>query len=265
MTKTAERYSNTADAQVFLDRGSPAYLGGTAEFLCDSETAGRTIGSLADCVRKGGTIDEQNGAVTPNHAMWVKFARGMAPLMMPAAQFMAGQIPAQGAAKVLDIAAGHGMFGIMAAKRNPQAQVVALDWPAVLEVAKEHAAEMGVADRYQTIPGSAFEVNWGGDYDAVLLPNFLHHFDLGTCDSVIGKAYSALKPGGKLLVLEFVPDADRTTPPNVARFAVTMLCSTPSGNAHTFEDYRPLLDRAGFRTNEIRRLETQQSVIVSVK
>ena len=86
-----------------------------------------------------------------------------------------------GPVRVLDIAAGHGLFGIEVAKQNPQAASSALDWAPVLEVAKANARKAGVGDRYQTLPGSAFDVDYGGPYDIVLLTNFLHHFDPPTC------------------------------------------------------------------------------------
>jgi 2-polyprenyl-3-methyl-5-hydroxy-6-metoxy-1,4-benzoquinol methylase len=79
--------------------------------------------------------------------------------------------------RVLDIAAGHGLFGIEIAKQNREAHIVALDWARVLDVAYENACKAGVGKRYERLPGSAFEVDYGGPYDAVLLTNFLHHFD----------------------------------------------------------------------------------------
>ena len=79
--------------------------------------------------------------------------------------------------KVLDIAAGHGMYGVTIAKQNPNAEIFAVDWPQVLQVAEENANAAGVAARYHKIPGSAFEVDFGNDYDLVLLTGFLHHFD----------------------------------------------------------------------------------------
>ena len=73
--------------------------------------------------------------------LWVQFARAMAPMMMPAAMGIADvlQIASAGPVRVLDIAAGHGMFGIVLAQRNPRAEVVAVDWPGVLGVALENA------------------------------------------------------------------------------------------------------------------------------
>jgi methylase of polypeptide subunit release factors len=97
---------------------------------------------------------------------------------MPA-ELMAGLVDPGGKQKlkILDIAAGHGLYGIAFAKRNPQTQIVALDWANVLEVAKENARKAGVLDRYSTIAGSAFDVDFGEGYDLVLLTNFLHHFE----------------------------------------------------------------------------------------
>jgi SAM-dependent methyltransferase len=109
-------------------------------------------------------------------------------MMIPAARAIAGLVAGpSGALKVLDIAAGHGLFGITIAQRNPLAQIVAVDWPAVLAVASEHAQAVQVHDRYRTLPGDAFKVGFPGVYDVALVTNFLHHFDPPTCVIFSGK------------------------------------------------------------------------------
>jgi ubiquinone/menaquinone biosynthesis C-methylase UbiE len=148
---------------------------------------------------------------------------------------------------VLDIAAGHGLFGIEVARQNPQARVVAVDWAPVLEVAHANAQKAGVADRYRRLAGSAFEVEYGGPYDITLLTNFLHHFDPPTCVGLLKKVHSALKPGGRAAALEFVPNPDRVSPPMAASFSMTMLASTPSGDAYTFQELETMYREAGFR------------------
>ena len=102
------------------------------------------------------------------------------------------------------------MFGIEIAKQNPQAHVTGLDWAPVLRVALDNARAAGVHDRYDMLPGSAFEVEYGGPYDAVLLTNFLHHFDVPTCVSLLRKVHAALQPGGISATLEFVPNSSRS-------------------------------------------------------
>jgi 2-polyprenyl-3-methyl-5-hydroxy-6-metoxy-1,4-benzoquinol methylase len=123
---------------------------------------------------------------------------------------------------------------------------VAVDWAPVLEVAKANAQKAGVADRYETIPGSAFDVDYRGPYDIVLLTNFLHHFDKPTCVGLLKKVHAALKPGGRAAALEFVPNEDRVSPPMAASFAMTMLATTPSGDAYTFKDLDGMYREAGF-------------------
>src|SRR5829696_6888271 len=117
--------------------------------------------NMTDAVRKGGTPMENDGTIGPDNPVWVKFARGMAPMMSLPAQLMANVVDpgANSKLKILDIAAGHGLFGIAFATRNQQAEVTALDWTAVLELAKENAQKAGISDRYHTIEGSAFDVD----------------------------------------------------------------------------------------------------------
>ncbi|MES1260294.1 MAG: class I SAM-dependent methyltransferase, partial [Acidobacteriota bacterium] len=193
------------------------------------------------------------------------FARSMAPLMRPAAEAIAALVPAAGPIRVLDIAAGHGLFGITIARRNPEAAIVAQDWAAVLEVAKENAAKAGVESRCAALPGSAFEVDFGSGYDFVLITNFLHHFDAATNEAFLRKVHAALKPGGQAITLEFVPDDDRVSPRTPARFALTMLSSTVRGDAYTFAELQSMLCHAGFSDNVCRQIETQQSIIISTK
>ena len=117
------------------------------------------------------------------------------------AQMMA---PSNGPIRVLDIAAGHGMYGVTVAKNLPNVHVTAVDWPAVLEVAKENAAKSGVADRFSTRPGSAFDADLGQGYDYVFITNFLHHFDPATNEKLLRRFHAALKPGGKAFTVEFL-------------------------------------------------------------
>jgi ubiquinone/menaquinone biosynthesis C-methylase UbiE len=267
LTKEGGRYSLTPDSAAFLDRRSPAYMGGTLEFLLAPMLISG-FDDLASAVRKGGTVDREGGTVAPENPVWVKFARAMAPMMAMAAQVMAQLINGeeQRKLKVLDIAAGHGLFGIAVAQQNPQASVVALDWPNVLEVAKENARNAGVSDRYSTIEGSAFDVDYGSGYDVVLLTNFLHHFDPQTCETLLRKVHAALVEGGMAVTLEFVPNEDRVSPPVPASFSMMMLGSTPGGDAYTFPEFDSMFRNAGFAQSELHQLPASpQQLIISRK
>jgi 2-polyprenyl-3-methyl-5-hydroxy-6-metoxy-1,4-benzoquinol methylase len=252
LEKTDNRYLLSRDSAVFLDEASPAYAGGAAAFLL-SPTLRNAFDGLASSVRKGGIAQSDEGTMAPEHPVWIDFARGMAPMMTPAAQLLAGLLPldATHSTRILDIAAGHGVYGIALAQTNPRAQLVAVDWAPVLEVARENAETAGLGDRFSTITGSAFDVELGENYDVALIPNFLHHFDQATCVIFLKKIYRALRPGGSVAVVEFVPNLDRVTPPEVAGFSLVMLATTAAGDAYTFAEFEEMLRAAGF--HEIRQ------------
>ena len=124
---------------------------------------------------------------------------------------------------MLDIAGGHGIFGITIAKNNPNAEIVAVDWASVLEVAQENAEKAGIAGRFRKIPGSAFEVDFETGYDLVLITNFLHHFDIATNEGLLRKVHAAMAPGGRAVTVEFIPNEDRVSPSTDATFSMMML------------------------------------------
>jgi ubiquinone/menaquinone biosynthesis C-methylase UbiE len=251
LTKNSQLYGLTNDSAIFLDRHSPAYMGSVAGFLTMPEIMD-TSKDLTAVVRKGGTLVNDHGTVAPSDPKWVEFARSMAPMMIPAAEAIAGIVKADAGEKwkVLDIAAGHGMFGITLAKQNPNAEIVALDWPRVLDVATENAAKAGVAARHHRIPGSAFEADFGSGYNLILLTNILHHFDPVMIELLLRKVRASLAPNGRAVTLEFVPNEDRVSPPVPASFALVMLASTPEGDAYTFGEYQRMFRDAGYSAIE---------------
>ncbi len=269
LQKEGPDYRSSPDAALFLDENSPAYFGSACRFMLGADMF-ESFSNVAGAVRKGGTLLEGQGTVEPDNPLWVNFARNMAPLVKPSAQFIADlamrDIANDKPFRVLDVAASHGLFGIEMAERHPKAEVVALDWAAVLDVASENAKKAGVADRFTRLPGDAFDVDFGEGYDVVLLANFLHHFDVATCTDFLRKVYRSLNDGGRAVTLEFVPNEDRVSPPEQAAFALTMLATTASGDAYTFKQLESMAADAGFARSELHRMMgPPQSVVVSTK
>ena len=263
LTHDGDRYGLTATAAAFLDRASPGYLGSGITFVASPMIVDGFV-RLTDAVRRGGSAVPDGGALAPEHPVWVEFARAMAPVAGVTAVLLANHLDAEHAPawKILDVAAGHGLYGITLARWNPKATVVALDWRNVLAVAEEHARAAGVQARFRTLPGSAFDVAWGDGYDLVLLPNFLHHFDVPTCERILAKAHAALRPGGRVVIVEFVPDPDRSGPPDAVRFALLMLAGTAGGDAYTFPELRAMLAHTGFGSATLHDLVPSPARIV---
>ena len=268
LTKSGNSYSVTPDTAFFLDNRSPAYLGLAFKFLLHPSQLAHFEHLVQPCGTAGRPIT--TALWRPNDPIWIEFAKGMAPIMMPAAQTMAGllagELGSRPSAKILDIAASHGLFGITVAQRLPKAHIYALDWANVLEVAKENAAKQGLGDRYHLLPGSAFDVDYGAGFDAILITNLLHHFDPAENEKMLKKAHAALNPGGQVLILEFVPNDDRVSPPVPAMFSLTMLGNTPKGDAYTLAEYAAMCRNAGLETPRLVPLEPMpQSLVVARK
>jgi 2-polyprenyl-3-methyl-5-hydroxy-6-metoxy-1,4-benzoquinol methylase len=265
LAKEGEEYSLGIEARLFLDCNSPGYFGGAARFLLDPAITS-PFNDLAQIVRTGRTTLPDEGTVSYDNPVWVEFAEAMAPMQFMPANEIAAIVSSDQELKVLDIAAGHGLFGIMIAQQNPKAQVTALDWANVLAVAARNAERLGVADRLTLLPGDAFTLDFGGPYDLILVTNFFHHFDVPTCEGLIEKVSKSLKSGGKCLTLDFVPNDDRVSPPAAASFAMQMLGGTPSGDAYTLAQYTKMFEKARFSSSVTHTLEKSPcTLIVSTK
>lgn len=267
LTKNGSDYGLTDASAMFLDKRSQTYIGSAVDFIMSPQQR-RGFDDLTAAVRNGGSSVTGDASMDPESEMWVEFARSMAPLMFPTAQAVAEHVGFDTGReiKVLDIAAGHGIYGIMVGQRYPKAQIYGADWNKVLTVAKENAETFGVAARYHTIPGDLLTGDLGSGYDVILVPNFLHHFSKPECIDFLKKLNASLADGGKVITVEFVPNEDRVTPPPEAMFSLVMLAATPAGDAYTFGELKEMFETAGFANNEIVELQPMpQHLVISTR
>jgi hypothetical protein len=263
LRKQDSGYSLTQTSRTFLDENSPLAVGKILDFVAAPEILDLFLKDPASYVRRGGSDGLAN--VSPEHPIWVRFAKAAVPFATAAAKRVAAHAAAlpDPPYTVLDIAAGHGLYGIEVAKVLPEALITALDWAQVLTVARANADAAGVGDRVRMLPGNALDIDWGSDFDLVLLPNFLHHFDCDTCTSLLRKAKASLAVGGQAWAVDLVPNEDRVSPPTPAMFAFWMLATTPGGDAYTISELDKMAQKAGFRGATTRPLApTPESLII---
>lgn len=267
LKKRDDVFHLTREMSMFLERKSPGYLGGSIGFLL-SPYIMDAFRDIASVVRTGELTLPEQGVVAADHPQWVQFARAMAPMMSLPSMLLAevADPSPNRPLRVLDLAAGHGLFGIAIAQRNPQAHVTFLDWENVLGVARESAAKAGVLDRCAFKPGSAFDVELGEGYDVVLLTNFLHHFDEAGCVQVLRRVHASLNEGGRALTFEFISDEDRVSPILPMTFSMMMLGTTPAGEVYTFSDMKHMFLASGFSQVDFRAMPpAQERVVVSLR
>ncbi len=264
LEKENNNYRLTLDSAALLDEKSGQYMGGMLQFLNAPRFWQAAMG-LTETVRQGHTTLSGDGIAGDEAEEWVAFARHMQPMAAGPSQFIAQLLVGERQpARVLDIAAGHGFYGIAVASRAPNAVIVAQDWPKVLAVAESNARAASVGERHHLLPGSAFEVDFGTSFDLVLVTNFLHHFDEQTCIAFLGKVHRAMERGGRLVTLEFIPNEDRVTPAQAAAFSLNMLLQTRAGDAYTESELFRMLTAAGFTSHKVAEVpRSAEKVIVS--
>ena len=249
--KKHDVYALRADAATFLDRRSPEFLGASASAATTGEALFAAFSSLTEAVRRGGTALPAGGTLATEHPIWVEFARAMRAPGVLSARLLADALaePLDCPRRILDIAGGHGLYGIELAKRNPRAEVFAVEWPQVLAVASANAKQAGVSERFHAIPGDALAVEFGGTYDLALITNFLP--DLRSTEGLLKRIHSALTENGRVALFEAMLNEDRVSPPAAVGLDLTLLATTSSGETRTASELSEALGRAGFHRIEI--------------
>jgi len=246
LSKEGMKYGLTPAASDHLVPGKPMYVGELRGIFASDMFWGG-MPHLADAVRKGGSVLEKH-AETPGNPFWEQFAQSSAAMAFPGAAaidaVLGKWIESRPACRVLDIAAGSGIYGFTLAK-HPNVQLTSLDWPNVLDKTREWAARLGVdGKRVKYLPGSLFEVDYGGPYDLILLSHVYHHFDAATCASLTRRVAGALAPTGRIAVQDMVYDSALQNP-GAAMFSVTMLMWTQKGESFSQADFTRWFTEAG--------------------
>jgi ubiquinone/menaquinone biosynthesis C-methylase UbiE len=177
------------------------------------------------------------------------FVTGLFNMNYPAARVLAEHLPIDGTGsevRVLDLAAGSGVWGIALAQRSERVRVTAVDWPQVIPTTQEMAAKLGLASRFSFVPGDLLQAAFGSGYNVATLGHILHSEGQERSRSLLEKTFHALASGGTIAIGEFLVNKDRTGPLNGLLFAVNMLVATEKGDTYSFEEISGWLSGAGF-------------------
>jgi C-methyltransferase len=248
LKKESAGYALTPLASEWLVPTKPTYVGDVTGIFCNPMMM-NSLSTLPQAVKNDGSVLTEH-AETPKHPFWEAFAKSSAAIAVPAAGvldgLLTGWIADKPKVKILDVAAGSGIYGFTLAKKHANVELTALDWPNVLPQTREWQKRMGVdANRVKYIEGNLFEVSFGGPYDVVLLSHVYHHFDPKTCQDLTRKVHGAVAPGGRVVVQDMMVDG--LTNPGAVLFSVTMLNWTKKGEAYGVADYTRWLTEGGFK------------------
>jgi ubiquinone/menaquinone biosynthesis C-methylase UbiE len=266
LEKAHGRYELAPLSRAYLSKKSPSYLGG---LVLHGRQLQANWSRLTGVVRTG----------RPPHAIeseqdhgefFAQFVDALQTLNSPAAAFAARELCPPGSSpgrRVLDVGAGSAVWSLAFARRDPQAQVTVADWPAVVErVTKKLVAREGASDRFDYLPGNFRQVDFGASkFDVAILGHICHSEGPVHTQKLFARVYTALKPGGHLLIAEMIPDDERREAAFPLLFAVNMLVNTEEGDTFTLEEYRAWLAAAGFHSVRTLAAPSPSPLIVASK
>ncbi len=252
LQRTDERYALTPESAAFLVSTKPGFQGGLMKHASTQLIPAWL--HLTEIVRTGRPERAVNQEGTGGE-FFRELVVDLFPMNFAAARALGDALrvaDTPGTVRVLDIAAGSGVWGIGLAQDHPNVEVTALDWPAVLPVTRQFAERFGLAQRFRYLEGDLMTVDYGEGYQVVTLGHILHSEGEARSRELLRKVYEALAPGGTVAIAEFLTDEERSTEVGGLVFAVNMLVATTEGTTFSFGQIRRWLEEIGF--GEVRSL-----------
>jgi SAM-dependent methyltransferase len=253
-------YRNSAEASAFLVEGRPTCLSGFAKLKLGHMVA---LAGLPDVVRAGGPLTDAVVEVADN-PHWEQLVQAIAAQSVPVAEIAAGVLglAEAGEISILDVGGGSGIYSAVWLGLNPAARSTQLDWEPINAIARRILTERGVADRFSCIDGDFHHTDFGSRaHDIVVYSHIAHQEGPEDNIAIFAKVRTALKPGGTLVICDYIVDDDRGGPPFPLTFAAEMLLKSKHGGTWRRTDYQAWLAKAGFEDISFQPTQSPATLI----
>lgn len=269
LKRDGDRYSNTPETDLFLDRNKVSYIGGILEM------ANRRLypfwGHLTEALRTGKPQNEcKTGSAGLFETLYAdpaglkEFLSAMTGISHAANVTIARIFPWKNYHTFVDVGTAQGDLAAQIAFANPHLRGLGFDLPEVEPVFQQHAQATDVSDRLTFMPGDFFKHDIP-KADVVLMGHILHDWDLPTKKMLIRKAYEAIPVGGALIVYETIIDDDRSQNAFGLMMSLNMLLETSGGFDYTGADCKAWMKDAGFSTMRVEPLTGPDSMVIGIK
>ncbi len=241
------KYSLTPESAAFLLSNKPGTQAGFFETILPQLNS-KWI-HLSETVRTGRPVRAVNKEAEGT-GFFSELVENIIPMSSPAAQALANHLKlskAKNDLRVLDLAAGSGIWGIAVAQKSPHVRVTAVDWAGMIPTTKRITRKFGVAERFKYIEGDLLEADFGSGYDLAILGHILHSEGEERSRQLLKKTFRALRPGGTIAIGEQLVNDQRTGPAVGLMFAVQMLVNTEKGDTFSFNEIKSWLEDSGFQ------------------
>lgn len=220
--------------------------------------------TLTECVRAGTSVAREEAAEAKDDwteafiAAMHRNARARAPHVVKA-------VGVQGARRMLDVGGGSAAYSIAFAQTNELLAVELLDLPEVLAIAQRHIEEAGLGARIKTRAGDLRTDVLGKGFDVILVSAICHMLGPEGNRDLLKRCHAALGPEGRVVISDFILEADKTAPKQAALFALNMLVGTHEGSSYSENEYVAWLREAGFRKVKRVRLPGPAHLMVGTR
>jgi (2Fe-2S) ferredoxin/SAM-dependent methyltransferase len=260
LTKKGEVFYNTPITARFLSADSPD---NARPGLMHNVHLWDTWSTLTECVRRGGPV-----AKSPSGERDETSTRAFIAAMDRNAKERASQVVravGNGFTRMLDLGGGSAAYSIAFAQANPQLRIDLLDLSTVLPLTQEYIRRAGLEARILTRAGDMRTDTFGEGYDLVLLSAIAHMFSPEENRDLLSRIFRALAPNGRLVLQDFILEADKTSPSFAVLFSLNMLVNTKGGASYSEAEYDLWLREAGFRECKRVRLPGPANLMIAVK
>ena len=247
LERRGDKLSLTPFSKEYLSEDSPKYFG---HVLVHMNQINPNWAHLSRCVRHGANArslpalssEELKEMEAARHRHFILAMYNVATLQGDA---VAKALDLKGAKRLLDLGGGPGAYAAYFCLHNPGLEAVVFDQPASEEVALDIVDRLGVRGRVAFQGGDFLKSPLPGGFDAVWMSQVLHGEGPEGAALLVKRGAEAAKPGGRVIIQEFVLDDDRAGPPGPALFTLNMLVQTPSGAAYSYSEIESMLKGAG--------------------
>jgi O-methyltransferase domain/Dimerisation domain len=267
LERESGQYANTREADWFLDRAKPSYIGGGLE----DPTGYEAWTKLTTALRTGEPqVPEAQGSDdrwaeryrTPDGVL--RQTRGFTGTSRDAMQAIARQFPWQRYQTFIDIGTSAGDLPVQVALMHPHITGGGFDLPQVGAVFAEYVESFGLTSRLRFFPGSFFTDSLPSA-DVLALGSVLHNWKLETREMLLRKAYAALPAGGALIVKDRLIDDERRRDSGALLNSLHMFLHAPDAANYTGAECRAWMEAAGFKNVSTEPLAGSFSMMVGIK
>ncbi|MDB5927845.1 MAG: O-methyltransferase family 2 [Betaproteobacteria bacterium] len=264
---TDGRFANSPEADVYLDRTKPTYVGGLLESF-NAEQYG-VWASLTTALRTGKPQSDKSVAgnfarLYADRTSREMFVSGMTARTRPVAKALATRFPWADYRTLVDIGTAEGCLPVQIAQVHPHVTGGGFDLPALASQFDSYVQKHALSNRFQFYPGDFFSDPLPVA-DVLVLGRVLHNWDLATKKMLLNKSYNSLPPAGALIVYERLIDDERRVNAAGLLSSLNMLLMSTGGFDFTGADCIVWMREAGFRDIRIEPLTADQSMVVGVK